>query len=338
MATISVCVAVYNEGMKAERLLALILAQTRLPDEVIIVDDGSTDDTFARLNRMKTAYSGTCAVKIETQKNRGPAAARNLAWKLSTSEISVFTDGDCTPDGHWIEKLVAPFDRDPTLLAAGGAYADPKSGNLLSRFIGFEISWRYSRMSDQIDCHGSYNLAVRRVVMEKLGGFNEKYPKPSGEDFDLTYRISEMKPLAFVRDAQVGHDHPDQFWWYMKNQYRRGFDRVTLYLDHMSKAKSDSYTDPWVKFEVLTSAAALYSLPLLVFLPGFAWFTLALSTFLIISSVRPFPFLVSRGGLVLAAYGSAVRFARIFAWMLGLHAGFLNAFQTYRRASIRSTT
>ena len=321
--SVSVCVAVFNEGPKAERLLGLILAQSRLPDETVIVDDASTDDTYQRLVAASRAYSGAVKIQILRQeRNGGPALARNRAWKSSSGILSVFTDGDCRPARDWLEKLVGALEANASLLAAGGSYSDPEEGNLLSRFIGFEISWRYSRMADEIDCHGSYNLAVRREVLEKLGGFDERYPKPSGEDFDLTYRIAAMKRLAFVRAASVGHDHPDQFWSYLRNQFRRGLDRVRLYLDHPGKASSDSYTDAWVKYEVAGSAALVYLVPFAIIWNEARWIQLGLLAFLAASSLRPLGFLWGKGGMKVAVSGAFIRFVRVFAWMAGLHAGF----------------
>ena len=61
------------------------------------------------------------------------------------------------------------------------------------------------------------------------------YPVPSGEDWDLTYRISENHRIVFVPEAIVGHYHPDKFIPYMKNQERRGFDRVKIYKDFPGK-------------------------------------------------------------------------------------------------------
>jgi GT2 family glycosyltransferase len=179
-------------------------------------------------------------------------------------------------------------------------------------------------MDEYIDCHGTYNLAIRRSVLEKLGGFNEKYKKPSGEDFDLTYKVSRLGKIKFVREARVGHDHPRDFWAYMKNQFQRGIDRVRLYADNPAKIKNDSYTEWLVKYEVILACMVIAIAPFAVLINVLRLpliFTLILLFFL---SSRRLPFLMQEESVSLGLYGTAIHFARTFAWALGLQFGLIS--------------
>src|ERR1700754_2141020 len=100
MATIAVTVAVYNEQALIEPLLAALLAQTRVPDEIIVVDDGSTDTTADKIQRYAAREP---RIRYLHQLNAGPASARNRAWRAAHSDICLFTDGDCVPERDWIE-------------------------------------------------------------------------------------------------------------------------------------------------------------------------------------------------------------------------------------------
>jgi glycosyltransferase involved in cell wall biosynthesis len=86
--TISVLIAAYNAEETIAETLASILNQTLLPDEIIVVDDGSTDHTA------KVAATASNAIRVIRQTNRGPAAALNMGLKLATGDLLSFIDAD----------------------------------------------------------------------------------------------------------------------------------------------------------------------------------------------------------------------------------------------------
>lgn len=315
---VAVTSAVFNEEKNIRAFLDALLAQTRRPDEIIIVDDGSTDSTASILEEYAAAHS---EIRCLQQENKGPAAARNYAWKTASADICVFTDGDCVPEPDWIEKLTAPFS-DSSVGAAAGTYKTLNPENLLARFIGMEIDWRYRNVAGDVDAHGSYNLAVRREILKQTGGFREDYPKPSGEDFDLTYKISRITKIRFIREAVVGHYHPDDFIWYLKNQARRAYDRIKVYGDHPDKQTSDTYTGSLPKYQIAAAGMCLFSFCLIPFSRGasggFAFFVLIL---LLLSSAG-IPYYANRDSAV-TVLSPFVGFARSFAWLAGAAAGII---------------
>ncbi|MBF0441479.1 MAG: glycosyltransferase [Oligoflexales bacterium] len=313
---ISVVVPIYNEEKLLGALVRSLLGQSLKADEIILVDDGSTDNSKALLHELSGQHD---TLKYIFQDNSGPAAARNKGWRKATGDIIIFTDGDCLPERNWIENLVKHFS-DEKVGGVGGTYRTLNDGKILARFIGCEISYKYRGISGVIDVHGSYNLAIRRKILEEVGGYNEVYKKPSGEDWDLTYRISKSHKLVFDRSAVVGHYHPEKFWPYMKNQARRGFDRVRIYLEHPGKMGSDSYTGSLVKYQVLFSGALIPSLFLAPFVNYGYLLPLGILGFLIITSLIMFPYLF-RSDKFLAFYSIPVQVARNFAWFWGMMHG-----------------
>lgn len=310
---VAVTIGLYNEARYAEGLIRALLAQTRIIDEIIFVDDGSTDRTGAVIQKHIPQHS---QIQYLFQSNQGPAVARNKAWRLATADICVLTDGDCIPEPDWIESLTKEFVSDD-VGAVAGTYKTLNPEHLLARFVGWEIAWRYRNVRGSVDVHGSYNLAVRRKVLQEVGGFREDYPLPSGEDWDLTYRISRSYRIIFTPRAVVGHYHPERFWGYMKNQVRRGYDRIKVYRDHPGKMKSDTYTGWIVKYQVLAAGVFFPSLcflypvfPASWILPG------ALLSFLFLSSVISFGYFLEKDPSV-AFYSIGVQFCRYFAWFMG---------------------
>jgi len=316
---VAVIVAVYNEEKNISQLIEALLQQSRSPDEIIVVDDGSTDKTIEILEKIAASNN---KLKFYRQTNAGPAAARNKGFRGAEADICIFTDSDCVPEPDWIEKLVIPF-KDKQVGAAGGTYKTLNNNSVLARFVGLEIAWRYRKIEGEIDVHGTYNLAVRKSVLQEVGGFNQEYPEPSGEDWDLTYKISQKHKIIYVPNAVVGHYHPEKILAYLKNQERRAFDRIKVYKDHPDKRRADTYTGPIIKYQILGSAAFL---PSLLFL--FPWFSfsylipLAILGFLFLTTLPVF-FYTADKDLGVSLESIPLQLLRNFAWLVGMIKGLI---------------
>ena len=98
--------------------------------EIIIVDDCSTDDTKKKIKKISKAYGNIKYLK--TEKNSGPAAARNLGIKHSKGEYIFFTDDDCIVPKNWIKSYLKIFKNNPSVGGIGGMLM-PKSHNFFSK-------------------------------------------------------------------------------------------------------------------------------------------------------------------------------------------------------------
>jgi len=202
--------------------------------EIIIVDDGSTDSTKDVVEKYP--------VKYVYQENNGPAAARNRGWRAAKGDIVCFTDSDCIPDRTWVRQLLKKFIH-PDITAVGGSYDIANREGLIANCIHEEIMERHRNMPEYVHAFGSYNVAIRKEVLETVGGFDETYRRASGEDNDLSYRIlKEGHKIAFARNAIVAHHHTERFSIYLKEQFRHGYWRMKLYRDHPDMMKGDHYT------------------------------------------------------------------------------------------------
>lgn len=308
---VAIVSAVHDEEKYISRMIESLLTQTRMPDEIVLVDDGSKDGTAKVVEQYASHYS---VIRFVRNANQGPAVSRNIAWRAAQADIVIFTDGDCVPDRDWVEKLLKRFTSD-TIAAVAGTYRTLNDKYILSRFIGHEIAWRYRAVLGEVDAHGAYNLALRKSVLDEMNGFEESYTAPSGEDWDLTYRISRKYKIIFAPDAIVAHAHPEKFWPYMKNQARRGFDRIKLYKAHPDKIKGDVYTGKIVKYQVLAAGLLPFTIMLLPF-RGLRVLPIVLLIFLLGSCWNVFNFSFQRDPAA-AFYGVVVQFVRCFAWAWG---------------------
>lgn len=253
---VSVVIPAYNAGKTIGEAIRGALGQELPGLEVIVVDDGSTDETAAEASRHR--------VRCIRQENAGPAAARNTGWRASRGAVVLFTDADCVPRGGWAAALCGALE-EGTAGAATGSYALANRGSTLAVLIHEEIVERHRRYGRRVKFFGSYNVALKREVLEETGGFSEAFRRPSGEDNDLSYRLLEKGyGIVYVPGALVAHRHTESLARYLGEQYRHGFWRVKLYRDRPWMLRGDDYTR--VK-DVVEPPLALLSLALLILLP-----------------------------------------------------------------------
>ena len=169
---VSIVIAVYNGAPTIERALASVFAQTYTDYEVIVVNDGSTDDTAAVLARFGDK------IRLITQGNRGLSAARNAGVRASTGEYVAFLDDD----DEWMpEKLarcvsVLDADRDCALVYTLALKVDPQGRPMGTdaRPDGAESPTMSEMLAHPWNVVPS-QFVVRRDVFERAGGFHESF-------------------------------------------------------------------------------------------------------------------------------------------------------------------
>ena len=246
---VSVIVPAHNARRSLPACLAALRRQTYLPDEIIVVDDGSSDQTLEI-----ALDSGAQALRAE---HHGPAAARNLGAQNARGEIVLFTDADCEPAPDWIARMLPPF-ADPAVVGVKGAYRT-RQRNLFARLVQAEFEDKYARMRrlPDIDFIDTYSAAYRREAFLQAGGFNEIFPSASVEDVELSFRLSrDGARLRFVPEACVWHTHPASLGRYLRRKARYGFWRALVYLWNPDKIGGDSHTDPMLKIQLALAALA----------------------------------------------------------------------------------
>jgi len=323
---ISVIVPAYNSEKTIGNCVEALMQQDyKMPFEVIVVDDGSKDYTSDAAEEL-----GAIVLK---QKNAGPAKARNLGARNANGEILLFTDADCVPEKNWLSEMVKPFV-DQKVIGVQGAYKT-RQKSVVARFNQIEIEERYEKMkkAKQLDWVGSYSAAYRTKDFFEAKGFDESFPKASGEDPELSYKLAKIgKKLVFNPSAIVYHTHPASLLHYLKVKFFRAFFRVNLYSKHKDKVINDSYTTHWIKFQLIAGYAGivffLFSLVLaiigqILFAAIFLFLSGLIGALGLISTLQ-FTFYAWKKDKAVAIASLLIIPLRTIAFQLGLIAGFSN--------------
>jgi hypothetical protein len=202
---VSVIVPTRNAAGSLRHLLEALSAQTYQDFEVVVVDDGSTDDTA---EVVRNAVDGGSTIRYVPGKKAGAVAARCAGIEQATGEILAFTDSDCIPDSRWLAQGVASVD----------AGADVVQGKTVpQRGVGpLERSISYTSYNGLF---ATCNVLYRRSAFEASGGFDRAVTarlgfRPTararglgfGEDTLVGWATARSGSSAYVAEAVVRHD------------------------------------------------------------------------------------------------------------------------------------
>jgi glycosyltransferase involved in cell wall biosynthesis len=238
---ISVIIPAYNAADTIGRCLEALDAQTHPPDEIIVVDDGSTDDT--------AQVAGAFDVHVITQPNQGPGAARNRGVAAAHGDLLLFTDADCAPAPDWVACMIAPFT-SAEVAGAKGTYRTHQRG-LVPRFVQIEYENRYDRMRGRssIDFIDTYSAAYRSDVFRSSGGFDAALRM--NQDQELSFRLTaDGHRLVFVPEARVYHLHDASLKEYVRRKFWIGYWKARVVRAHPSKLVRDSHTPQVLKLQM----------------------------------------------------------------------------------------
>jgi glycosyltransferase involved in cell wall biosynthesis len=266
--SLSVVVPVRNGGRDFERCLQR-LRDSHLADfELIVVDDGSSDDSASR-----ALAAGATVVRQASP--QGPAAARNLGAQAARAPLIFFLDADVAVHPRSLSLALARFEADPGLSALFGSYDDdpPAPGmasqyrNLLHHFVHQQGEFQHGTRPAHTFWTGCG--AIRRDVFLEFGGFDPRlYPRPAIEDIELGYRVTQAgHRIVLARDVLATHLKR----WSLREMiltdiFRRGVPWMVL-MKRTGRVESDLNVKASQKACVALTGLALFSGLLGLWLP-----------------------------------------------------------------------
>ncbi|MCL2597582.1 MAG: glycosyltransferase family 2 protein [Paludibacter sp.] len=202
----SVIIPLYNKEKYIEKALQSVINQTFKEFEVIVIDDGSIDNSLAIVNRFKNEYSN---ITILEQANSGVSTARNNAVKVAKYDYIAFLDADDWWEENYLETIKRLIDDFPEGALFASSYFKVKNRRYIAAKIG--VNQDFTRgYFDYLQAYISSPYmpvwtgaaVVKKSIFDEFNGFNPALKM--GEDFDLWVRIAlkykivlENQPLAF---------------------------------------------------------------------------------------------------------------------------------------------
>lgn len=192
---------IFNEEKTIDLLLNSLLDQTILPNEVIIVDGGSGDNTILNIKYQISNFKKK-GIGLKLSIKRGNrAVGRNEAIRLSKCDIILCADAGSILDTRWVEQISEPF-RDTKVDVVAGYYKGIWEDIFQKSLIPYTLV-----MEDKINpdnfLPASRSMAFRKSIWEKVGGFNEKFSH--NEDYEFARRLKKVDAkIYFQRKAIVG--------------------------------------------------------------------------------------------------------------------------------------
>lgn len=239
---ISVIATVYNEGENIHRLMRSLAAQTRPPDEIVIVDGGSTDETVSILR----TYTQTLPLTVLVEAGANISRGRNLAFAATHGDIIAITDAGVTLPDDWLAQLVAPFAQSPAPAVVCGFFrADPHTRFEVA--MGATVLPLVDEIQPSSFLPSSRSVAVTRAAFAAVGGYPEWLDYCEDLIFDL--RLKAIGTFAFAPLACVA----------FRPRERLG----AFYVQYYRYARGDGKADLWRKRHAIRYGTYLLGLPLI---------------------------------------------------------------------------
>jgi glycosyltransferase involved in cell wall biosynthesis len=237
---------VFNEGAAIRRLLDTIAGQTLPPDEIVIVDGGSTDDTVAQMQ----AYAGRLPLRVLVEPGANISRGRNVAIAAAQGDIIAVTDAGTRLEPTWLEDITRPLRQDSSVQTAAGFFLpDPTTPFELA--MGAAVLPQPDEIDPTTFLPSSRSVAFRKTVWEQVGGYPEWLDYCEDIVFDFKLRDA-AGPFAWAPTA-VAHFRP-------RGSLRAYFKQYYRY------SRGDGKADLWRRRHAIRYATYLAAAPLLIIL------------------------------------------------------------------------
>ena len=222
----SLIIPVWNAEKTIEDCLISAVNARSSPDEIIAVDDVSSDDTLNMLYKLSNDYPNIKILKLE--KNVGPAAARHYGAKIATGDILFFTDSDTTLMNDTFENCLSSMDKFKADAVSGIYHPEPinKGKSQLYKALFFYYQFARHKKPFRYETFNGQIAAIKKNVYFKTGGYNKNIEwGMDNENEEFGRRIIKNNVLILDPNFQVKHNFPG--FYKLTNTY---FFRVSTWM------------------------------------------------------------------------------------------------------------
>jgi len=219
---LSIVIPIYNGQRTVRDTMESLKKQTFNDFEIIVVDDGSKDNT---LNIVKK-YADKLIIN---EKNSGPAVSRNKGIKAANSDLIILTDGDVILPDNWAENMYNALRENDVIMGKINIPESTFIGDSISALgfpaggsVGFNKIWKVNK-EGYTEHASSCNMGIKKEIFEKYGYFDESFPLAGGEDGEFPYRITRRGvKIKYEPNALAWHEPRTSLKSFIRWQFYRG--------------------------------------------------------------------------------------------------------------------
>jgi glycosyltransferase involved in cell wall biosynthesis len=266
---ISVVIPTYHRPMLLKRCIDALANQSigKNHFEIIVVSDGLDSNTKDIIAKIKTQEKINLFF-YALPKHKGPAAARNLGVKKTTTEYIAFTDDDCIPDSSWLAYGLEMFEKGHHAFAGKIIVPIPQNPT------DADISLSHLETASFVTA----NAFCTKKLFQNVGGFSEEFTLAWREDSDLEFKIREAGYfVASTKRAVVIHPPKPTFWGISVFEQKKAMFNALLYKKHKNLYKKYIQPLPPLHYYAIVISAICFISSLfiknnaLVFFSVFFW-------------------------------------------------------------------
>jgi mycofactocin system glycosyltransferase len=241
---VSIIIPSHNRAGQLERCLrSLLLIEYPAPClEIIVVDDGSTDETGTLLEQLEQEFTGR-GIELRVVRHverQGVARSRNSGAEAARSDLLAYIDSDCVASVDWLAEVIPAF-QDASIGAVGGMIRAYERKSMLGRYEDVRSSLFMGIRPQQVRLAGpltylpTANLVVRRDLWKRIGGFG---PLTFGEDVDFCRRLlATGTRILYLPRAVVYHDYRTRMSAFLQIRASYASSEATLLQHHPNERR-----------------------------------------------------------------------------------------------------
>ena len=210
--TVSFIATIFNEEKTISRLLDSVLSQSALPEEVIIVDGGSTDETENILKEYSPLFKEKEIKYQYVVKKGNRSVGRNEAIKRAKNPFILISDAGCELEKNWVKEMKKSFEEEKNEVVAG--YYQGKSFSAFQEALIPFVLVMPDRVDESHFLPATRSMGIKKKVWEKSGGFGEKYSH--NEDYEFANRLKK-NGVSFVFNKRA------IVYWYPRTSIKQSF-------------------------------------------------------------------------------------------------------------------
>lgn len=245
----SIVIPTYNTTVVLRQCIEALSNQTvdKRFFEVIVVNDGGKAEVSGDIDSADDSLD----ITYLSQNHKGPAAARNLGIEKAKGEIILLLDDDSLPTDNWLDATIRAWDASPDFDGIGGYVISEPTDSIYCRVNADFFNWYLEQYSSEdsssflVTCNAGY----RKDALDRIGRFDDRFKKASGEDRDLNIKILKCGgKMRLDRNILVYHDRDLTFTSFVRKNYNYGKAAYHIYAKYPEQKylSSTSYVNFYV--------------------------------------------------------------------------------------------